>query len=76
MAHQSGDDPQLLSDLRAVLKRWHRPMLGDATLAEGLADVQRRVAADPLLTRSNALRQSVRAALASLRERDLIFFGL
>jgi hypothetical protein len=70
VAYQSGDDPQLLSDLRTVLKRWHRPTLGDATLAEGLADVQRRLAADPWLTRSNAVRQSVRAALASLRERE------
>jgi hypothetical protein len=69
VAYQSGDDPQLLSDLRTALKRWLRPTLGDAALADGLADVQRRLAADPWLTRSNALRQTVRAALASLRDR-------
>ena len=33
MAYQSGDDPQLLSDLRNALKGWHRPTLGDAALA-------------------------------------------
>ncbi len=69
MAYQSGDDLQLLSDLRTALKRWHRPTLGDAALADGLADVQRRLAADRRLARSNALRQSIRAALASLRDR-------
>ena len=68
MAYQSGDDPQLLRDLRAALKRWHRPTVGDAALADGLAGVQRRLAAEPGLTRSGALRQSVRAALASLRD--------
>jgi hypothetical protein len=66
--YQSGDDPQLLSDLRTALKRWHRPTLGDVALAGSLADVQRRLAADPGLTRSHALRQTVRAALASLRD--------
>lgn len=70
MDYQGGDDLQLLSDLRTVLKRWHRPTLGDATLADGLSDVERRLAADPWLTRSNALRQTVRAALASLRDRE------
>jgi hypothetical protein len=69
VAYQSGDDPQLLSDLRTALKRWHRPTLGDASLADGLADVRRRLAADPGLTRSSALRQSVRSALASLRDK-------
>jgi hypothetical protein len=68
LAYQSGDDPQLLSDLRTALKRWRRPTLGDAALADGLAEVQRRQTADPGLTRSNALRQSVLSALASLRE--------
>lgn len=70
MAYQSGDDPQLLNDLRTALRRWHRPTLGDAALADGLADVQRRLEVDPGLTRSNALRQMVRAALASLRDRE------
>jgi hypothetical protein len=69
LAYQSGDDPQLLSDLRTALKRWHRPTLGDAALADSLGDVQRRLAADPGLTRSSALRQAVREALASLRDR-------
>jgi hypothetical protein len=68
VTYQSGDDPQLLRDLRTALKRWHRPTLGDAALADVLADVQRRLAADPWLTQSNGLRQTVRAALASLRE--------
>ena len=68
MAYQSGDDPQLLTDLRAALKRWHRPTLGDAALASGLADAERRLAAEPRLNRSNALRQAVRAALALLRD--------
>jgi hypothetical protein len=77
VAYQSGDDPQLLSDLRTALKRWHRPTLGDAALADRLADIHRRQVSDPGLTRSNALRQMVRAALASLqaskrvREKDL-----
>jgi len=69
VAYQSGDDPQLLSDLRTALKRWHRPTLGDAALADGLTGVERRLAADLSLTRSNALRQTVRAALALLRDR-------
>jgi hypothetical protein len=42
--------------------------LGDAALAHRLADAERRLAADPWLTRPNALRQTVRAALASLRD--------
>jgi hypothetical protein len=70
VAYQSGDDPQLLSDLRTALKRWHRPTLGNAALANRLADVERRLAADPGLSRSNALRHVVRAALASLRDRE------
>jgi hypothetical protein len=68
LPYESGDDPQLLRDMRTALKRWHRPTLGDAALAEGLADIQRRLAADPGLTRSNALRQTLREALASLRD--------
>ena len=68
MDYQGGDDLQLLSDLRTVLKRWHRPTLGDATLADGLSDVERRLAADPWLTRSKALQDTVLAALASLWE--------
>jgi len=68
VAYQSGDDPQLLSDLRNALKRWHRPTLGDTALAGSLVKVQRGLSAEPWLTRSNALRQVVRTALASLRE--------
>ncbi len=68
MAYQSGDDPQLLSELRRALKRWHRPTLGDTALAGSLANVQRRLSAEPWLSRSNALRQTVRTALTSLRE--------
>jgi hypothetical protein len=68
VAYQSGDDPQLLSDLRNALKRWHRPTLGDTALASSLATVQRRLSAEPWLSRSNALRQTVRTALRSLRE--------
>ncbi len=71
MTYQSGDDPQLLSDLRMALKRWRRATLGDAALAGGLADIRRRLAADPWLTRSDALRQSVRAALASMQDGGL-----
>jgi hypothetical protein len=70
VAYESGDDPQLLSDLRAALKRWHRPTLGDAALVDGLTAVQRRLVVNPRLTRSNALRQTVQAALASLRKRE------
>ncbi|MBN1247371.1 MAG: hypothetical protein JXC32_06915 [Anaerolineae bacterium] len=70
MAYQSGDDPRLLSDLRAALKRWRRPTLGDAALAHRLADVERRLAADPRMIRSNALRQTLQAALASLRDEE------
>jgi hypothetical protein len=70
MTYRSGDDLQLLDDLRAALKRWHRPTLGESNLATGLADIQRRQAADPWLTRSTALRQSIRAGLASLQERE------
>jgi hypothetical protein len=68
VGYQSGDDPQLLRDLRTALGRWHRPTLGDAALAHRLADVERRLVADPWLIRPNALRQTVRAALASLRD--------
>ncbi len=67
MAYRSGDDPQLLSDLRTALKGWRRPTLGDAALANGLADVGRRQAADRWLIRSKALRQTIIAALASMR---------
>ena len=67
MAYRSGDDPQLLSDLRTALKGWRRPTLGEAALAHGLADVRRRQAADPWLLRSKALRQTIIAALASMR---------
>jgi len=70
VAYQSGDDPQLLSDLRAALKRWRRPTLGDTALAGGLADVERWLAADPALNRSEALRQMLGVALASLRGRE------
>jgi hypothetical protein len=69
LSYKSGDDPRLVADLRAALKRWHRPTLGDAPLALTLTCVERRLAANPWLTRSNALRQTVRAALAALRER-------
>lgn len=68
VAYQSGDDPQLLSDLRDALKGWHRPTLGDTSLAGALEDVQRRLAVEPWLTKSNALRQTIRAALSSLRD--------
>jgi hypothetical protein len=70
VGYQHGDDPQLLSDLRTALKRWHRPTLGDVALADGLVDVQRRLAAEPGLTRSHALRQSIRTALASLQDKE------
>ncbi len=69
VAYRSGDDPQLLSDLRTVLRRWHRSTLGDTALASGLADVEHRLVADPWLTRSQALQETVLAALASLRDR-------
>jgi hypothetical protein len=68
MAYRSGDDPQLLSDLRSALKRWHRPTLGDTALAGSLASVQRRLVGEPWLSRSNALRQTIRSALVTLRE--------
>jgi len=68
VVYQSGDDPRLVADLRAALKRWHRATLGDATLANSLACIERRRAADPRLTRSDALRQTVRGALAWLRD--------
>lgn len=68
VAYRSGDDPQLLSDLRSALKRWHRPTLGDTALADSLASVQRRLSAEPWLSRSNALRKTIRSALATLRK--------
>ena len=71
MTYRSGDDPQLLSDLRTALKWWRRPTLGEAALAHGLADVGRRQAADPWLIRSKALRQTIIAALASMRDGGL-----
>jgi hypothetical protein len=64
--YQSGDDPRLLGDLRTALKRWHRSTLGNLPLALCLADVERRLVADPRLTRATALQESIRAALASL----------
>ncbi|MFN2154285.1 MAG: NB-ARC domain-containing protein [Anaerolineae bacterium] len=68
MTYYGVDDPQLLADLRTALRRWHRSTLGDEALANRLIDVERRLSADPGLSRSNALQQAVRAALASLRE--------
>jgi len=69
VSYQSGDDPRLVADLRAALRRWHRATLGDVALATGLASVEGRQEADSRLTRSGALQQTVRAALAWLRER-------
>lgn len=69
MSYQSGDDPQLLIDTRAALKRWRRPTLGDTALGGSLADVKLRQEADPWLTRSNAIRQTVMEALAGLKQR-------
>jgi hypothetical protein len=69
VAYSSGDDPQLLKDIRSALNRWHRPTLGDVGLATKLVVVQRRLAADQTLTRSSALRLAVRAALATMRDR-------
>jgi hypothetical protein len=73
--YQSGDDPRLLADLRAALRRWHRATLGDAMLALGLTDVKRRQAADPRLTQAAALRDMVRTALAWLRERGRVEYA-
>jgi hypothetical protein len=70
MFYQSGDDPQLLSDLRSALRRWHRSTLGNAPLALHLGDVERRRAANPQLTRSGALHETIRAGLAWLRDGD------
>ena len=52
MSYQSGDDPQLLDDLRAALKNWHRSTMGDVTLATRLTSVERRREANPRLTRT------------------------
>jgi hypothetical protein len=68
VSYPSGDDPRFVDDLRTALKRWHRATLGDLPLAHSLADVERRLAADPRLTRATALQETVRAALAMLRD--------
>jgi hypothetical protein len=68
MPYHSGDDPALVADLRAALKRWRRATLGETALAAGLRSVERRQAADPGLSRAAALRQTVQAALSGLRE--------
>jgi hypothetical protein len=65
--YQNGDDPQFLSDLRTALRRWHKPALGDTPLALRLTSVKQHQAADPRLSRSAALRETVRAGLARLR---------
>lgn len=70
MFYQSGDDPRLLDDLRAALKRWHRSTMGDVPLATRLTGVERRREADPRLTRAAALRETLLAALAWLRDSD------
>jgi hypothetical protein len=64
--YESGDDPRLLDDLRTALKRWHRATLGNLPLALCLGNVERRLAADPRLTRTTALHETIRAALLQL----------
>jgi hypothetical protein len=68
MPYESGDDPQLVADVRAALRRWRRATLGETALAEGLTGVARRQAVDPRLTRAAALRQTVQDALTALRD--------
>ena len=68
MPYPNGDDPQLLKEVHGALKRWHRSTLGDTALAGQLACVERRLLDEPGLTRSNALRKTIRLALAGLRE--------
>ncbi len=68
MTYESGDDPQLIIDLRAALRRWRRPTLGDTPLACNLLGVEMRLAADRRISRSNALRKTILAAFASTRE--------
>jgi tetratricopeptide (TPR) repeat protein len=60
------DDPLLVANLRAVLRRWHSAALGEATLATELTAVDRRLAAEPHLSRAAALQGVIRAALAGL----------
>ncbi len=67
MPYQSADDPQLLADLRAALQRWTRATLGNVPLAARLTAIERRLAADPRLSRADALRGVIRAALDHLR---------
>lgn len=67
MFYENADDPHLLADLRAALQRWHKATMGDAPLAARLAEVERRLAADPGLARADVLRGVIRAALDHLR---------
>jgi tetratricopeptide (TPR) repeat protein len=68
VGYSGADDPQLVTDLRAALRRWHSPRLGDAALATRLIAVEGRLAADPRLSRAAALQGAIRAGLAQLRE--------
>jgi len=59
------DDPLLVANLRAVLRRWHSAALGDADLATHLTAVEGHLAAEPHLSRALALQGVIRAALAT-----------
>ena len=74
MGYTGPDDPLLVANLRAVLRRWHSVALGEAALATDLTAVESHLAADPRLSRAAALQDVIRTALASLRRgghRDL-----
>jgi hypothetical protein len=68
LSYQGGDDPQLLGDLRAALRRWHRSTIGDVALATRLTAVGRCREANLRLTQAAALRETLLAALARQRE--------
>jgi tetratricopeptide (TPR) repeat protein len=74
VGYRGPDDPLLVANLRAVLRRWHSAALGNAALATDLTSVEHRLAAESRLSRAVALQEVIRAALASLRRnghRDL-----
>jgi predicted ATPase len=68
MTYSGADDPQLVADLRAALRKWRSPALDGSALATHLSAVASRLAAEPRLARATALRAAIRAALADLRE--------
>jgi predicted ATPase/Tfp pilus assembly protein PilF len=70
VSYPSADDPQLLQDLKAALRRWHKATLADTTLAFNLGSVQYYLMANPNLPRAAALQRVMQTALSRLRDSE------